>query len=125
MTSVLPSFRDFVLKHVHNEDSPDCVLDMFQKHLSNSMKEGLEALKGTGLFRDLYHPLARLRRFDTYLGLTQRGAAGFAQDLRAGRRDQSDLDQKRNTQSTQERRERVREKENTTLSETKGLDGSL
>ncbi|CAE7375648.1 unnamed protein product [Symbiodinium natans] len=83
-----PSFRDFVLKHVSDEDSPDSVLDLYQKEISKWMKEDLETLKDTGLFFDLYHPLSRLRRFDSRLSLAQLGAAVFAQDLREGRRHQ-------------------------------------
>ncbi|CAE7289106.1 SRRT, partial [Symbiodinium sp. CCMP2456] len=80
-----PSFRDFVLKHVSNEDSPDFVMNRFQQYIHERLKEELQAIKQTGLFFDLYHPLSRLRRYELRLGTTQLNATTFAQDLREGR----------------------------------------
>ncbi|CAE7796868.1 unnamed protein product [Symbiodinium sp. CCMP2592] len=80
-----PSFRDFVLKHVSNEDSPDFVMNRFQQYIQERLKEELPAIKETGLFFDLYHPLSRLRRHELHLGTTQLNATTFAQDLREGR----------------------------------------
>ncbi|CAE7459556.1 Ars2, partial [Symbiodinium necroappetens] len=80
-----PSFRDFVLKHASNEDSPEFVMNRFQQYIHERLKEELQAIKQTGLFFDLYHPLSRLRRYELRLGTTQLNAATFAQDLREGR----------------------------------------
>ena len=75
-----PSFRDFVLKHASNEDSPEFVMNRFQQYIHERLKEELQAIKQTGLFFDLYHPLSRLRRYELRLGTTQLNAATFAQD---------------------------------------------
>ena len=75
-----PNFRDFVLKHVSNEDSPDFVMNRFQQYIQERLKEELQAMRQTGLFFDLYHPLSRLRHHELRLGTTQLNAATFAQD---------------------------------------------
>ena len=75
-----PSFRDFVLKHASNEDSPDFVMNRLLQYIHERQKEELQAIKETGLFFDLYHPLSRLRRYELRLGTTQLNATAFAQD---------------------------------------------
>lgn len=48
-------------------------------------EQGLEQLKGTALFFDMYHPLARLRSYDLQVRKAQCSATAFVQELAQGR----------------------------------------
>ncbi|CAE7324883.1 unnamed protein product, partial [Symbiodinium pilosum] len=78
-------FRDFVLEHVCDEDSPERALELFARYLRQWTREELEAIQTTGLFFDLYHPLSQIRKFNLRLGQTQLDARVFVQDLQEGR----------------------------------------
>jgi len=76
-----------VLREVDDKATPEEALEQFARYQMQRAEKSLEALQGTGLFFDLYHPLAALRSFDLRVRMAQRNAEAFVQDVEQGRYD--------------------------------------
>jgi len=83
--SVATSFKEFVLRELDDSATPQAALAKFKQYKQDLLREQAEGLKGTGLFRDLYHPMSRLRCFDLRARSAQIAAEAFIQDLRQSR----------------------------------------
>jgi len=83
--SAAATFKEFVLRELDDGATPQAALAGFERYKQGLLREQAEGLKGTGLFRDLYHPTSRLRCFDLRVRSAQTAAEAFIQDLRQSR----------------------------------------
>eukprot|EP00438_Fugacium_kawagutii_P025989 Skav226717 [mRNA] locus=scaffold3811:201936:205151:- [translate_table: standard] len=77
------TFRDFMMNHCEDGTSPEDAILAFKAFCEDVTKKEVETLKGTGLFFDLYHPMARLRLHDWQHKMAQLRSQSFMEDLNA------------------------------------------
>ena len=77
------NFRDFMMHHCEDGASPEDAILAYKAYGQELAKKELEILKPTGLFFDLYHPMAQLRLYDWQRQMAQMRARIFVEDLKA------------------------------------------
>ena len=77
------TFRDFMMHHCEDGASPEDSILAYKAYGQELAKKELEILKPTGLFFDLYHPMAQLRLYDWQRQMAQMRARVFVEDLKA------------------------------------------
>ena len=77
------TFRDFMMHHCEDGASPEDAILAYKAYGQELAKKELEILKPTGLFFDLYHPMAQLRLHDWQRQMAQMRARVFVEDLKA------------------------------------------
>jgi len=82
--TALSSFRDFVLRELGDDASPEVAAAEYCRRKQALARQCLVGLQGTRLLFDLYHPLSLLRRYDLRVRAAQMNAAAFVQDLQQG-----------------------------------------
>ena len=79
------NFREFMMNHCEDEASPEDAIVAFKVYCEDLVKKELDILKNTGLFFDLYHPMAQLRSYDWQRQMAQIRSRNFAHDLNANK----------------------------------------
>ena len=77
------NFRDFMMHHCEDSASPEDAILAYKAYGQELAKKELDILKPTGLFFDLYHPMAQLRLYDWQRQMAQMRARIFVEDLKA------------------------------------------
>ena len=75
------NFREFMMNHCEDGASPEDAIVAFKVYCEDLAKKELDILKNTGLFFDLYHPMAQLRFYDWQRQMAQIRSHNFAHDL--------------------------------------------
>lgn len=78
-------FCDYVRHKLDDSVSPEEALSSFEDFQSRLVMESYDAVKNTGVFFDMYHPLSKIRLFDLRLRSVQLNAEAFHEDLQKGR----------------------------------------
>ena len=79
------NFREFMMNHCEDGASPEDAIVAFKVYCEDLVKKELDILKNTGLFFDLYHPMAQLRSYDWQRQMAQIRSRNFAHDLNANK----------------------------------------
>eukprot|EP00435_Cladocopium_sp_Y103_P018278 s3539_g4.t1 len=79
------TFREFMMNHCEDGASPEDAVLAFKVFCEDLVKKELDILKNTGLFFDLYHPMAQLRSYDWQRQMAQMRSRSFARDLNANK----------------------------------------
>ena len=79
------NFREFMMNHCEDGASPEDAIVAFKVYCEDLAKKELDVLKNTGLFFDLYHPMAQLRSYDWQRQMAQIRSQNFALDLNANK----------------------------------------
>ena len=93
------NFREFMMHHCDEGASPEDAVVAFKVYCEDFVKKDLEVLKNTGLFFDLYHPMAKLRLHDWQHQMAKIRSRSFLDDLNGNKYNGLSLRARRPTMS--------------------------